>query len=119
MKSNGIGQYEFEIKRHFCVYEYFQVTQNDKMTSKLCENCLTKVNYIVRFREMCAATDMQMKMLMGHPIGTDVSKSLNLQSARESTTIRNGLNEEISVKPEIVTSRKRRRQDRGSYGSEP
>lgn len=39
------------------------------MSTKLCENCLIKVNYVNRFRELCAATEVQMRVFLEFPGG--------------------------------------------------
>lgn len=32
-----------------CLVNYFQVRRNDRMSTKICKNCLTKIDFIIRF----------------------------------------------------------------------
>lgn len=38
-----------------------QVERNDKLTTKICANCVFKINEFAAFRKICAATDIQLR----------------------------------------------------------
>lgn len=42
-----------------------QVKRNDKLTTKICQSCVDKIDDIVQFRELCAATDIELRILLG------------------------------------------------------
>lgn len=102
---------------------YFQVAGGDKLTTKLCENCLTKINYIYRFRELCAATEMRMRILLSHPHETAQAQSaiglLDFTSAQAVTDDNTNAADENSVQNgETSASRKRQRINDDSGDSE-
>lgn len=41
------------------------------MTTKICQNCFDKINEIVQYRELCAATNIELRMALGLPIEND------------------------------------------------
>lgn len=43
---------------------YFQIKRNDKLTTKLCQMCFVKINEIAQFRDVCAATDIELRILL-------------------------------------------------------
>lgn len=43
----------------------FQVQRKGEMTTKMCEKCFDKINDFATFREICVATDIQLKIIMG------------------------------------------------------
>lgn len=96
---------------------YFQVTKDDKMTTKLCGNCLTKINYIIRFRELCAATDLQMRLLLGNSnsIGDSAIGSLDNVSAHEGALETADI---VRNNQKTAPSKKRRRTNTDSCDSE-
>lgn len=53
---------------------YFQVKRNDRITKKLCEKCVDRINGFVLYRKICAATNIQLK-LNGEAVG--VANELN------------------------------------------
>lgn len=82
------------------------------MTTKLCDNCVIKINYIVRYQELCVATDMQMKMLMGptSEIDDSVHGPLNFASKSEiAIEDRYAADKNMPQRKTSVATRKRRR----------
>lgn len=41
----------------------------DVITTKICRNCVEKINDIVLFREICASTNTQLRILLSNQIG--------------------------------------------------
>lgn len=102
---------------------YFQVAGGDKLTTKLCENCLTKVNYIFRFRELCEATEMRMRILLSLPNGNAQAHSAiglldftSAQAVADENT--NEIRENTALNEEKSISRKRQRSNKDSCDSE-
>lgn len=37
------------------------------MSTRICENCFAKIGKFIKYRELCAATDIQLRKLVGLP----------------------------------------------------
>lgn len=86
--------------------------KDEKMTTKLCDNCVIKINYIVRYQELCAATDMQMKTLMSPTSETGDSAIEPLNFASKPAIAIEDRYEAVEKMPRrkiSVATRKRRR----------
>lgn len=46
---------------------WFQVKKNDQMPQNICTLCADKINDIYEYREMCTATNIQTRKLLGLP----------------------------------------------------
>lgn len=51
--------------RRFSNIFKFQVKRYGGMTTKICENCFTKIKDFVQFREICMATDIHLRTILG------------------------------------------------------
>lgn len=49
------------------VLDIFQVAKKDRMPQKICSLCCDKINDFYEFREMCTATQVQTRDLLGLP----------------------------------------------------
>lgn len=47
------------------------------MTTNICRNCLEKIDEFIRFRETCAAKNIELRMTFGLPIENDETSADN------------------------------------------
>lgn len=55
----------------------FQVKRNDKITKKMCEKCVERINGFVLYRKICAATNIQLKLNRIDGAAVGVTNELN------------------------------------------
>lgn len=86
-------------------YIHFQVERNDRMTKKLCDICLTKIDIIIRFRELCASTDMQMRDLIAanDRAASTIAETLTEMSS-EASKIENSDDENVPLTGRVSTT---------------
>lgn len=62
------------IDLYMFVYACSQVLKNDKMPQSICQLCYDKINDFYEYREMCAATNVQTRKLLGLPERQKIEK---------------------------------------------
>lgn len=53
-------------------FRLFQVNADDRMTTNICESCFEKINEFISFRQLCAATDIQLRRLLRLPVPSGI-----------------------------------------------
>lgn len=49
------------------ILHHLQVKRNDKLPTKICQSCVDKIDEFVQFRELCAATETELRILLELP----------------------------------------------------
>lgn len=53
------------------------------MSTKICAACVDKINDFIEFRELCSATNIQMRISLGLPNDIDVDETIDDETNAE------------------------------------
>lgn len=92
------------------------------MTTKICENCVTKIDDMIRFRKLCALTDIKIRNLMAAFNESDGSFESGVQTLSElpsvATEIRIVEGGSVGQNDDRLSTGKRKSADMDSADSE-